>query len=83
MDFIHRLALRHNELKRRIHAFRYPLSPPALAVARVVYFSIPVALGYGLLQWTLERRDANLGPRGEKLLEARARWRAEEPQGRR
>ena len=69
------LLARHAELKRRIHSFRYPLSPRALNVARVVYFCTPVYLGYELMQWALRVRDANLGENREKLIAAQAKWR--------
>jgi hypothetical protein len=51
---------RHRELKERIHAFRLPLSRPALAVARVVYFTTPILAGYFLMQWVGLVRDKNL-----------------------
>ncbi len=73
-SFFRGLAERHRALKHRIHSFRYPLSPRALNVARVVYFCTPVYLGYELMQWALRIRDANLGVNREKLIEARAKW---------
>ena len=51
---------RHRELKERIHSFRLPLSPPALVVARVVYFTTPILAGYYLMQWVGLVRDKNL-----------------------
>ena len=62
----------HRELKRRIHSFRYPLSPRALNVARVVYFFTPIYLGYELMQWAQRVRDVNLGANRELLLAAAA-----------
>ena len=74
------VSARHAALKKRIHAFRYPLSARGLWAARVVYFSIPLCVGYALMQWTVSRRDANLGPNNEKLRAAQAKVRGGRPQ---
>lgn len=66
---------RHRELKERIHAFRLPLSPPALAVARVVYFTTPILAGYYLMQYVGLVRDKNLD--GNVDLKAAVRERQE------
>ena len=66
------LADKHRELKHRIHSFRYPLSPRALNVARVVYFFTPIYLGYELMEWAQRVRDVNLGANRELLRAAAA-----------
>ena len=66
------LLEQHRALKHRIHSYRYPLSPRALNVARVVYFFTPIYLGYELMQWALRVRDVNLGANRELLKAAAA-----------
>ncbi len=58
---------RHEELKRRIHAFRIPLSPMGIRVMKVVYFTIPIIGGYFLMEKVKERAEFNLGINGEKM----------------
>jgi hypothetical protein len=72
MSLLQQLLEQHRALKHRIHSFRYPLSPRALNVARVVYFVTPIYLGHELMQWALRVRDANLGANRELLLAAAA-----------
>jgi hypothetical protein len=72
-SFLRTLQERHQALKHRIHSFRYPLTPRALNVARVVYFCTPIYLGYEVMQWALRIRDDNLGSGArDKLLAAAA-----------
>jgi hypothetical protein len=77
MELLKELSARHEALKKRIHSFRWVLSPRGLAVARVVYFSTPIVIGYALMQWTVAQREANLGAGNEKLkaLQSKARAR--------
>jgi hypothetical protein len=70
LAFLRTLGQRHEALKQRIHSFRYPLSPGALNVVRVVYFCTPIYLGHQLMMWALRVRDSNLGVGNEKLLAA-------------
>ena len=39
-------------LKQRIHAFKIPLSPRGIRIARVVYFTVPIVVGVGVMQFT-------------------------------
>mmetsp|Transcript_11415 Transcript_11415/g.20177 ORF Transcript_11415/g.20177 Transcript_11415/m.20177 type:complete len:117 (+) Transcript_11415:205-555(+) len=48
-----RLAQEHEKLKRRIHAFRVPLSPRGQRVAMVAYVSLGFAGGLGLMGWAI------------------------------
>jgi hypothetical protein len=79
-SLLQQLLEQHRALVRRIHAFRYPLSPRALNVARVVYFVTPIYLGHELMQWAMRVRDVNLGANRELLLAA-AQAAAERRQG--
>lgn len=40
---------RHEKLKKRIHAFRIPLSPRGQLAMKCVYFSIPLIAGYFIM----------------------------------
>ena len=44
------LREKHENLKKRIHAFRLPLSPTGQKVMGFVYFTIPVIVGYYIMQ---------------------------------
>ncbi len=50
MGFFSDLSERHEALKKRIHAFRIPLSPRNRRIMEVVYFSIPLIAGYFIMQ---------------------------------
>ncbi len=80
LAFLRTLSQRHEALKQRIHSFRYPLSPGALNVVRVVYFCTPIYLGHQLMMWALRVRDSNLGVRNEKLLAAIEKRRRPSPE---
>ncbi len=43
---------RHEELKHRVHNFRIPLAPRGQKLMAVVYFTIPVIVGYFIMQFT-------------------------------
>lgn len=43
------LSAKHERLKKRIHAFRIPLSPRGQLIMKVVYFSIPLIGGYFIM----------------------------------
>jgi hypothetical protein len=83
VDFFKDVSRRHEELKKRIHAFRIPLSPAGQRVMGLVYFSIPVIGGYYIMQVrggqlkskclgsrysTEDRRDPSLLPFSSALL---------------
>jgi hypothetical protein len=40
MDFLRSLSAKHTELKKKIHAFRIPLSPAKAKMMAYVYFSV-------------------------------------------
>lgn len=56
-----RISEGHERLKRRIHNARMPLPRWAIPIAKLVYFSIPVAFGVWLMMWTFEQMDKNVG----------------------
>ena len=60
----------HERLKKRIHAFRMPLSPSVYRIAMFCYFTIPIVGGYFLMQYTNRQREANLGRDGSRLAES-------------
>ncbi|CAM9667516.1 unnamed protein product [Discosporangium mesarthrocarpum] len=55
---------RHESLKKRIHAFRVPLSPRGQMLMTFVYFSIPLTGGYYWMQWAQGRAEINLREAG-------------------
>ena len=64
------LLLAHQRLKARIHGARLPIRTRGGRFAMgVVYFTTPILIGYGLMQWSNARRDVNLGPNREALSE--------------
>jgi hypothetical protein len=67
MSFFSRLGHSHNELKRRIHAFRIPLGPKGRFAMGCVYFSVPFILGYPVYRWSLAQAEKNIGVNGSKL----------------
>ena len=57
------------DFKRRIHAFRMPISSRlGLNVMRVVYFTVPIVFGWYVMEATNSIARENLGVKGEKLL---------------
>ena len=67
MEFLRSIPERHTALKKRIHAFRYPLSPFYLKIAQVVYISVPIVIGYGIMEWTTGQAKKNLGDKGQLM----------------
>jgi hypothetical protein len=67
MDFLRSIPARHAELKKRIHAFKMPLSPAGIQVMQVVYITIPIVAGYFVMEWANGQADKNLGKNGELL----------------
>ncbi|KAA0152214.1 hypothetical protein FNF27_03728 [Cafeteria roenbergensis] len=63
-----RISEGHERLKRRIHSARMPLPRWAIPIAKLVYFSIPVAFGVWLMMWTFEQMDKNAGTLETKAL---------------
>ena len=61
------LAEKHERLKKRIHNFRIPLSKNGQRVMFVVYFSIPIIVGYNVMQWAIGKSAENIGAQGELL----------------
>ena len=75
MDGIRR---RHEELKKRIHAFRVPINSRAgIFMMSCVYFTTPIIIGYGLYELTQYVSKKNLGENGEFLAERKRAWIAE------
>eukprot|EP01038_Epipyxis_sp_PR26KG_P004563 gene4563-6435_t len=60
MEFLKDISRRHEELKKRIHAFRIPLSPNKRRFMGLVYFCIPVVSGYYIMQYTTGQAEKNL-----------------------
>lgn len=50
MEYLRELSRRHEALKKRIHAFRIPLSPTGRRLMGLVYFSIPIIAGYFIME---------------------------------
>lgn len=67
MDFMKSIPARHEALKKRIHNFKYPLSPFYLKVVQGVYFTIPIVIGYYIMEWSTAQSVKNLGARGELM----------------
>ena len=72
MDFLRDISKNHEALKKRIHNFRIPLSPFYLKVAQVVYFTIPIVIGYQIMDWTTRKSIQNLGASGELMKKSAA-----------
>jgi hypothetical protein len=70
MEYFRDISRRHEELKKRIHNFRLPLSPFYRKVATAVYVSIPIVAGYFIMQVAIAQSEKNLGAKGEKLEQA-------------
>ena len=56
MNWLYELHQRHERLKHFVHnGMRYPLPPWGQKVMGLVYFSIPVFLGYHVMQWAISK----------------------------
>jgi hypothetical protein len=72
------LSERHERLKKRIHAMRFPIKSRAGRFAMgCVYFFTPLIGGYYIMRWSEGIRDRNLGVQREKLLAAQEKWAAD------
>ena len=61
---IHEFNAAHNQLKHHVHtAYRYPLPPWGRAVMGLVYFSIPVVVGYAVSSWVVSRAESTVDER--------------------
>lgn len=67
---------RHERLKHRVHSYRLPLSPRGRFLMGCVYFSLPIILGYNIMQFTNRQAQENVGARGEKMQTDAAQARA-------
>lgn len=67
MDFLRSIPARHEALKKKIHAFRMPLSPMGIKMMQAVYVGIPIVAGYYVMLWTNGQAEKNLGINGEYL----------------
>lgn len=61
------LFRKHEELKKKIHAFRIPLPPMARRFMGVVYLSIPLVCGYFIMSYVQKKSIENIGLNGSKL----------------
>lgn len=61
--FLRDVHERHERLKHRVHSFRLPLSPGGRLFMTFVYFSLPIVLGYNIMQFTNKQAEANIGPK--------------------
>ena len=50
MDQVNSFSKQHEQLKRRIHSFRLPLSQRGRAAAAIFYFCLGPIAGYGIYQ---------------------------------
>lgn len=57
----------HEKLKKRIHAFRIPLSPVGQRVMGLVYFLIPIVTGCFVMQMAFKQAEVNIGRDGSLL----------------
>jgi hypothetical protein len=60
--FTAKMALRqllesHEALKKRIHAFRIPLSPRGQMMAKCVYFVVPLVGGLQIMNWAIQQSE--------------------------
>ena len=58
---------RHERFKKKIHSFRLPLSPAGQKFMGFIYFTVPIVIGYFVMQQAIKRSEENLGAKGEKL----------------
>lgn len=73
------VASAHEQLKRRIHAFRVPLSPTGQAAMGVLYFTVPLVAGWHIYSWQAERTEREIPANVRLVLLARSfrrSWRA-------
>eukprot|EP01039_Chlorochromonas_danica_P002442 gene2442-2675_t len=59
MSFFEDFSAKHEQLKKRIHSFRMPLSPTGQRIMKVVYFSIPLISGYYIMKAAKEESERN------------------------
>ena len=59
-EFLSKFSENHDKLKKRIHAFRIPLSPTGRRIMGFVYFAIPMLVGYQIMTWTNSTASNNL-----------------------
>lgn len=67
MNFFTDIYERHERLKKRIHSFRMPLSPAGQKGMAIVYFTIPIVIGFYIMQAAKGQADVNLGKDGSKI----------------
>lgn len=67
MGFISDIYDAQERLKKRIHAFRYPLSPPWYRLAICTYIALPVIGGYYVMQYTNKQVELNIGKDGKSI----------------
>lgn len=59
MEFLRNLSARHEQLKKKIHSTRIPLSKRGQTAMGVVYFTVPIVCGYFIMKWTERKADEN------------------------
>ncbi|KAJ0410265.1 hypothetical protein P43SY_002597 [Pythium insidiosum] len=70
LSFLRDLGAAHERLKKRVHAFRIPLSKNGQRAMGVVYFSIPVIAGYFVMKWAERRAERNFALEEDKIRNA-------------
>lgn len=60
MTFFQELRLKHENLKKKIHSFRMPLSRNGQRFMGFVYFLIPVVSGYFIMDIAIKQSEENL-----------------------
>lgn len=60
LKFFANLSEEHEKLKKRIHSFRIPLSPTGQRIMGFVYFSIPIIIGYFIMDSANSQAKHNL-----------------------
>lgn len=53
MNILKDIYNKHEQLKKRIHSFRIPLSPLGRRLMGFAYFTIPIIAGYYIMQVSL------------------------------
>lgn len=54
------LSEKHENLKKRIHSFRIPLSPTGQKFMGFFYFTVPLIIGYYIMEFTNVQASKNL-----------------------
>ena len=48
-----------NDFKKKVHSFRMPLPPSGQKLMGLVYFTVPIIIGYFVMQYTNQVSEQN------------------------